>query len=65
MTEYLAPDGSRRLADPQVHHGYDVPSTMDVPGDAFLRAVEAWRMWPGGRADRSRSGCGTSTGSGV
>lgn len=52
VTEYLAPDGSLRLADPQVHHGYDVPfDPVDVPGDAFLRAVEAWRMCREGRAD--------------
>ncbi|MET9131838.1 transglutaminase domain-containing protein [Streptomyces antibioticus] len=52
ITEYLAPDGSLRLADPQVHHGYDVPfDPVDLSREAFLQAVDAWRMCREGRAD--------------
>lgn len=51
VTEYRLPDGSWRLADPQVHHEYDVPfDPVDVPRDQFLVAADAWRACREGRA---------------
>ncbi|MFE2318291.1 transglutaminase-like domain-containing protein [Streptomyces sp. NPDC059441] len=44
VTEYRLPDGGWRLADPQVHHEYDISfDPMDVPRDQFLVAGDAWR----------------------
>ncbi|MFD5131703.1 transglutaminase-like domain-containing protein [Streptomyces olindensis] len=52
VTEYRASDGRWRLADAQVHAGYDVPfDPMDVERDAFLVAGDAWRACRAGRAD--------------
>ncbi|MER6121350.1 transglutaminase-like domain-containing protein [Streptomyces sp. NPDC001795] len=52
VTEYQLTDGSWRLADPQVHHEYDMPfDPMDVPRDRFLVAGDAWRACREGRAD--------------
>jgi hypothetical protein len=52
VTEYRCADGGWRLADAQVHHGYDVPfDPMDVPRDQFLVAGDAWRACREGRAD--------------
>ncbi|WP_369173258.1 hypothetical protein AB5J49_37320 [Streptomyces sp. R28] len=54
ITEYLLPDGSWRLVDPQVLHpaygdlGFD---PLDVPRDRFLVAGEAWRACRAGAAD--------------
>ncbi|MBW8794641.1 MAG: transglutaminase domain-containing protein [Streptomyces sp.] len=52
VVEYLAEDGAVRLADPQVHHGYDMTfDPLDVPRDRFLVAPQAWRMCRDGSAD--------------
>ncbi|MDN0197268.1 transglutaminase domain-containing protein [Streptomyces sp. S.PNR 29] len=52
VTEYRSPDGGWRLADAQVHHGYDIPfDPVDVPRDRFLVAQDAWRACREGRAD--------------
>ncbi|MEV1078201.1 transglutaminase-like domain-containing protein [Streptomyces sp. NPDC050211] len=52
VTEYRLPDGSWRLADPQVHHEHDVPfDPLDVPRDQFVVAADAWRACREGRAD--------------
>jgi hypothetical protein len=53
VTEYRLPDGSLRLADPQVLHPvYDVPfDPLDVPRDRFLVAGQAWRACRAGTAD--------------
>jgi hypothetical protein len=60
VTEYRAPDGAWRLADAQVHSGYDVPfDPMDVPRDAFLVAGDVWRSCRQGRLDPER--CGVSS----
>jgi hypothetical protein len=57
VTEYRLPDGSWRLADPQVHHGYDIDfDPMDVPRDQFLVATDAWRVCREGEADPGRFG---------
>ncbi|GGV74334.1 hypothetical protein [Streptomyces massasporeus] len=60
VTEYLAPDGVRRLADAQIHSGYDVPfDPMDVPRDAFLVAGDVWQACRRGRVDPET--CGLSS----
>lgn len=60
VTEYRAPDGAWRLADAQVHSGYDVPfDPMDVPRDAFLVAGDVWRSCRQGRLDPQT--CGVSS----
>ncbi|MET8243982.1 transglutaminase domain-containing protein [Streptomyces sp. NPDC005202] len=52
VTEYRTREGSWRLADLQVHHGYDVDfDPMDVPRDRFLVAGDAWRACREGRTD--------------
>jgi hypothetical protein len=52
VVEYLAKDGVPRLADPQVHHEYDMPfDPLDVPRDLFVVAPEAWRICRDGTAD--------------
>jgi hypothetical protein len=52
VTEYRTPEGRWRLADAQVHQGYDMPfDPMDVPRDRFLVAGKAWRACREGRAD--------------
>ncbi|GGX05457.1 transglutaminase-like domain-containing protein [Streptomyces lomondensis] len=57
VTEYRAPDGGWRLADAQVHAGYDVPfDPMDVPRDAFLVAGDVWRGCREGRLDPETCG---------
>ncbi|MFD7000245.1 transglutaminase-like domain-containing protein [Streptomyces mirabilis] len=57
VTEYRLPDGSWRLADPQVHHEYDIDfDPMDVPRDQFLVAGDAWRACREGGADPRRFG---------
>ncbi|MFF4729496.1 transglutaminase-like domain-containing protein [Streptomyces mirabilis] len=57
VTEYRLPDGSWRLADPQVHHEYDIGfDPMDVPRDQFLVATDAWRACREGGADPRRFG---------
>ncbi|WP_217566081.1 transglutaminase-like domain-containing protein [Streptomyces sp. GbtcB7] len=57
VTEYRLPDGSWRLADPQVHHEYDIDfDPMDVPRDQFLVATDAWRACREGGADPRRFG---------
>ncbi|MFE5080279.1 transglutaminase-like domain-containing protein [Streptomyces mirabilis] len=57
VTEYRLPEGSWRLADPQVHHGYDIDfDPMDVPRDQFLVATDAWRVCREGEADPGRFG---------
>ncbi|MDQ0717086.1 hypothetical protein QFZ55_006538 [Streptomyces luteogriseus] len=59
VTEYRARDGGWRLADAQVHCGYDVPfDPMDVPRDAFLVAGDVWRDCRQGRVDPRM--CGVS-----
>jgi hypothetical protein len=57
VTEYRLSDGSWRLADPQVHHEYDIDfDPMDVPRDQFLVAGDAWRACREGGADPRRFG---------
>jgi hypothetical protein len=53
VTEYRLPDGSWRLADPQVlHPAYDPDfDPLDVPRDRFVVAGDAWRACREGRAD--------------
>ncbi|PBC60510.1 hypothetical protein BKI49_28805 [Streptomyces sp. Tue6028] len=53
VTEYLLPDGGRRLVDAQIAHGpYDVDfDPLDVPRDRFVVAGQAWRECRAGRAD--------------
>jgi hypothetical protein len=63
VTEYRAPDGGLRLADAQVHSGYDVPfDPMDVPRDAFLVAGDVWRACREGRVDPETCGFGSVEG---
>ncbi|WP_328751314.1 transglutaminase domain-containing protein [Streptomyces sp. NBC_00285] len=58
VTEYRLPDGSWRLADPQVlHPGYDLDfDPLDVPRNRFLVAGDAWRACREGRADPATFG---------
>lgn len=53
VTEYRLPDGTWRLADPQVAADfYDVPfDPLDVPRDRFVVAGQAWRACRAGSAD--------------
>ncbi|MFE7270260.1 transglutaminase-like domain-containing protein [Streptomyces sp. NPDC057623] len=62
ITEYRLPDGSWRLADPQVlHPSYDRLDfdPLDVPRDRFLVAGEAWRACRAGEADPGTFGLWT------
>ncbi|MER5513536.1 transglutaminase domain-containing protein [Streptomyces sp. NPDC002763] len=53
ITEYRLPDGSWRLADPQVvDQGQDLDfDPLDVARDRFVVAGDAWRAVRGGTAD--------------
>ena len=53
VTEYRLPDGSWRLADPQVlHPGYGLDfDPLDVPRDRFVVSGDAWRAVRSGAAD--------------
>jgi hypothetical protein len=58
ITEYRLPDGTWRLADPQVvRAGHDLDfDPLDVPRNRFLVAGEAWRAVRGGAADPATFG---------